>query len=323
VVYDDLFTTVPNAESGGLFRDEPFDAATWEQVVQSGLERVIDADDERDGQRLPQLADEWLTPQEQQERQQRLQPVRQQQQQQPLPAPERGTREARGGIPAPEGAVRVDQPPPEPMPVIHEDDGTHDNPPEQLKQVPPTPVRRHQPPTPRRLSRTPEPTPVTTTTRSGRQVKPPQRLIESMLANTDFEEDPCAYKNPKRKIRASGLNAQFLLGLQWAEAVETIRSADLRAMMTLIEQHTDLDNKTVEWLHPLYLSAKANSADNPTWNEAMNGPDKAGYWEACKKEISTLADSKDAWDVVDREDWMNVLPSTWAFKCKRFPDGTV
>ena len=31
----------------------------------------------------------------------------------------------------------------------------------------------------------------------------------------------------------------------------------------------------------------------------------------------------DAWDVVDREDWMNVLPSTWAFRCNRFPDGLI
>ena len=23
------------------------------------------------------------------------------------------------------------------------------------------------------------------------------------------------------------------------------------------------------------------------------------------------------------EDWMNVLPSTWAFKCKRYPDGSI
>jgi hypothetical protein len=53
----------------------------------------------------------------------------------------------------------------------------------------------------------------------------------------------------------------------------------------------------------------------------LSGPDKAGFWEACKKEILTLAD---AWEVVDREVWMNVLPSTcWAFKCKRLPDGTV
>ena len=30
-----------------------------------------------------------------------------------------------------------------------------------------------------------------------------------------------------------------------------------------------------------------------------------------------------AWDVVDREDDMNVIQSTWAFKLKRYPDGLV
>jgi hypothetical protein len=40
-------------------------------------------------------------------------------------------------------------------------------------------------------------------------------------------------------------------------------------------------------------------------------------------ELETLAIKKQAWEVVDREPWMNVLPSTWAFKCKRYPDGLV
>jgi hypothetical protein len=75
-------------------------------------------------------------------------------------------------------------------------------------------------------------------------------------------------------------------------------------------------------MHPMSLAAKANAEDNPNWNQAMNGPDKAGYWKACKKEIDTLL-SKEAWEEVDRQEWMNVLPSTWAFKCKRFPDGLV
>jgi hypothetical protein len=55
----------------------------------------------------------------------------------------------------------------------------------------------------------------------------------------------------------------------------------------------------------------------------MNGPDADGYWKACEKEISTFTDDKDAWDVVVRESWMNILLSTWAFKCKCFPDGRV
>jgi Reverse transcriptase (RNA-dependent DNA polymerase) len=68
---------------------------------------------------------------------------------------------------------------------------------------------------------------------------------------------------------------------------------------------------------------KANTEDNPTWEQAMNGPDQAGYWKAMEKELTTLEDDKNSWEVVEREGWMNVLPSTWAFKGKRFPDASV
>ena len=40
-------------------------------------------------------------------------------------------------------------------------------------------------------------------------------------------------------------------------------------------------------------------------------------------EVKTLDRQMKAWDVVSRTDNMHVLPSTWAFRCKRFPDGTV
>ena len=76
-------------------------------------------------------------------------------------------------------------------------------------------------------------------------------------------------------------------------------------------------------MHPLAFAAKVNSTDNPTWEQAMNGPDWKGYMDACETEYNTLYYDKDAWEIVDREPWMNVLPSTWAFRCKRFPDGTI
>ena len=77
-------------------------------------------------------------------------------------------------------------------------------------------------------------------------------------------------------------------------------------------------------MHPMSLAAKANAEDNPTWEEAMNGPNREGHWEACRKELGTLGpNGKQAWEAVDRQPWMNVLPSTWAFKCKRHPDGSV
>lgn len=80
----------------------------------------------------------------------------------------------------------------------------------------------------------------------------------------------------------------------------------------------------VNWIHPMLLQAKsaASKEDNPNWFQAMNGPFADEYWKAACKEIETL-EGIDAWEVVEREDHMNVLPSTWAFKCKRFPDGTI
>jgi hypothetical protein len=94
-------------------------------------------------------------------------------------------------------------------------------------------------------------------------------------------------------------------------------------MMTQMELNTDPYDNTLDWLNPMILGSKANSEDNPTWEQAMNGPDQDGYMEACSKEINTLEKEKDAWDVIKRESWMNFLPSTWAFKCKHFPDGSV
>ena len=47
-------------------------------------------------------------------------------------------------------------------------------------------------------------------------------------------------------------------------------------------------------MHPFALATKVDATDNPNLNQVMNGPDSAGYWEACKKEQDTLVDKKHA-----------------------------
>jgi hypothetical protein len=93
--------------------------------------------------------------------------------------------------------------------------------------------------------------------------------------------------------------------------------------MSLLEGHRnpDIPELMEDWT-PQALAAKAADEDNPNWAQAMNGPNKDGFWEACLKEFETLTAMK-TWDVVKRESWMNVLPGTWAFKIKRYPDGLV
>jgi Reverse transcriptase (RNA-dependent DNA polymerase) len=120
------------------------------------------------------------------------------------------------------------------------------------------------------------------------------------------------------------LNSAFLQALDWKKAIESIKSKDLINFLGTVDCYTDYEGGiTVEWQHPMELSARANAKDNPTWEEAMNGPDKAGYWKAMGKEVTTLETEMDSWEVVERQGWMNVLPSTWAFRYKRFPDGTI
>ncbi len=78
-------------------------------------------------------------------------------------------------------------------------------------------------------------------------------------------------------------------------------------------------------ISPLILAAKtaATKEDNPNWWQAMNGPYANEYWKAAQIEIETL-ERNQAWTVVPfTNNIINILPSTWAFKVKCYPDGSV
>ena len=68
----------------------------------------------------------------------------------------------------------------------------------------------------------------------------------------------------------------------------------------------------VNHFHPIFLKAKATASaeDNPNWSQAINGQFADEYWEAAFTKIETLESMK-AWEVVDQQDDMNVLRSTW------------
>jgi hypothetical protein len=75
--------------------------------------------------------------------------------------------------------------------------------------------------------------------------------------------------------------------------------------------------------HALAAKARGNPEDNPTYDEAMSGEHQSDYYNAALVELKTLQEDLDCWELVRRTDKMNVLPSTWAFKCKRYPDGRI
>jgi hypothetical protein len=333
VVYDDLFTTVPNAESGGLLDLPNFNVLSWNQLIESGLERhVDDIEYDRQGQRLlPELHDDWLTTFERRLRNETRATRRRQRQ---APAPADTPRTCQQQHPTtlnPEGDEVVPAPtltnPPVPPPLEpeqdesddendldvadaqgDEDDDTLSLPPEGVSEDQEQGIETPQEPIPEQRQQT--------TTRSGREVKRPCQTFGDEWANYQ------GFYSGRKKVRLDTMNDQYLAMMQWTQTLQMLDSYEFKQMWSLTQDETDLKENTVEWMHPMILAAKANSEDNPTWDEAMNGPLKEGYWEAALKEINILQ-VKEAWEVVQRQDFMNVLPGTWAFKCKRFPDGAV
>jgi hypothetical protein len=57
--------------------------------------------------------------------------------------------------------------------------------------------------------------------------------------------------------------------------------------------------------------------------KVTKGPFQAEFWQAMRTELKTLTKGFDCWELVHRTPEMNVLPCTWAFKIKRYPDGSV
>jgi hypothetical protein len=82
----------------------------------------------------------------------------------------------------------------------------------------------------------------------------------------------------------------------------------------------------VSYVHPLFLKAHftASKEDNPSWKQATQGKFADEYWKAMELEIATL-EALYAWEVVeyDPSSMPKVIRSTWAFRCKRYPDGLV
>ena len=164
-------------------------------------------------------------------------------------------------------------------------------------------------------------------TRSGRRVQHPDRLITTMLSQTKpfLGENVASYTDiGRQRVRQYVLDDMFLHELDWTclEDSSKISTISIFLMMVAMHQTMDYEVHTFEEWNPMILSTVANAQDNPSWNQAMNGPNKKGFWKACESEIQTLQ-RKESWIVVTRESWMNVLPSTWAFKIKCFPHGGI
>jgi hypothetical protein len=78
--------------------------------------------------------------------------------------------------------------------------------------------------------------------------------------------------------------------------------------------------------NPRLLAAQSKASkynqDNPSFDTATHGPFQAQFWQAMRMGLHTLINKFDCWDYIPNPG-ENVLPSTWAFKIKRYLDSHV
>ena len=124
-----------------------------------------------------------------------------------------------------------------------------------------------------------------------------------------------------QKVRSRTLLNQAIQGLDWTNPFRDIKSVDSRRALLYLELMMDPNTGLMEGWNPMALAAKVRDEDNPTFEMATTGPDAEGYWKAMEIEYNTLS-SMGTWEIVDREPWMNVVPGTWSYKKKVYPDGS-
>ena len=143
--------------------------------------------------------------------------------------------------------------------------------------------------------------------------------------NDDFKVFKTEYDTKAflmQKTRLGTINNAFINSLDWSSMTSFSSNSHWKRFSSFVMRNVSNLHNTVEQLHPLLLSTKANAEDNPKWFDAMNGPFASQFYEAMVVELTTLEEIG-AWTKVVRDKTMNVLKSTWAFKIKRFPNGLV
>ena len=334
VVYDELFQTVQ-----GQVTEEVFDQATWTDLVRLGHSRCVDPEDDY-GDAVPfhDFYKDFVGPLASLDESDTEVLSDSSGNSDPPPAPGSLVTDLEC-IPPPLPLVSEGDSPPEgdcetssskrtpagpnDPPLIHMDPICEDDDNLKTKPIVRPKHRKKRTPSHDRLQSG------TYRTRTGRLVQPtvytvgthfqhPTRVHDRSIQSYQHLASGCA----NQKMRARALLASQEQGLNWTPYLSSFCSVDSKRSMLSMLKTFNLEHNVVEEWTPLALAANGNDADTPNWEQAMNGPNATGFWEACKIEIDTLV-KKGCWEVVKKQSWMNISPGTWAFKIKRFPDGPI
>ena len=132
----------------------------------------------------------------------------------------------------------------------------------------------------------------------------------------------------KRKIDGFERDVHFINCVDWSSNLSLLteeacnHTTFQQELEVYMNMQYDDELELMRNLHPLAFAAKASANDTPGWSQALHGEHANGFWKAMFSEITTL-NALNAWTLTPRLPHMKVLPTTWAFRIKRFPTGLV
>jgi hypothetical protein len=156
----------------------------------------------------------------------------------------------------------------------------------------------------------------------------PEQASEGAMPETIMtpviEESPAVDAQRQMQLVRERRQPERLIMKHGGKRYESSRS--FLAQMEKIENLlVDPVSNFVDGLHPLSYVVKKYDEDTPNYQMAMSGTDKEGYLTAMEAEVKAL-EGQNTWQLIERQKLpkgANVLPSTWVFKRKRYPDGRV
>jgi Reverse transcriptase (RNA-dependent DNA polymerase). len=134
------------------------------------------------------------------------------------------------------------------------------------------------------------------------------------------------FRRSQRSTKGTYNSTKYIDEIYLTSLLDTPRSHHDTELTYQAELHTDLDTGDINYYdaHAYVAKLKKSDPDNPTFSEAMSGPDAEFYIEAMQQEVQALMQQR-TWQRVARKDVpanRKILRGTWAFKLKRLPDGT-
>lgn len=308
-VYDDGFTTVPSPE--GVIEQE-----AWLNIIHCPSARLqADLDEATD---IP-LSDEWLTANERRLRDQ-------------LRRSHAVTRSWQTDEPPSPSIQRENKPVPDPTPA-------NDEPPETTDPLIAT--------SPLESSHIEEQSLPVSPEDSSADSNDEDSSSSVGLVPSSSELSPSSSRYPTRASRnkpIDRLELDFGPDSKWRGKFATHYVAHLASILNkgvwtapqwddICEYLTDLDEEVLsidptydpdegEFFRTYKASKKRDDPDTPSYHDAMSGENSEQYLEAMTKEISDL-EKRNSWVILPRSAAgdAQIVPGTWAFKAKRYPDG--